>query len=205
MIAMATVLSMVKIFTMPQGGSVTLASMVPLILVSYRHGLKWGAGTAFAHKPAADGARLLRPAGANCRGVCRGHPPRLRTGVTVLGRPRFLAAVQEQDRPVSPWARPRSASSGFYAASLSGILIWAASPRRHTRVAVFADLQRQLYAAGDRHHRRRHDDPRAGARPDRRRHPEAGGITKPAVDMFIMREGLCKSPSFCRIDGAVMI
>jgi thiamine transporter len=49
MIAMATVLSFVKIINLPQGGSVTLASMAPLVLVSYRHGLKWGIGTAFAH------------------------------------------------------------------------------------------------------------------------------------------------------------
>lgn len=49
MIAMSFVLSMLKIFALPQGGSVTLASMAPLVLVSYRHGLKWGIGTAFAH------------------------------------------------------------------------------------------------------------------------------------------------------------
>ena len=49
MIAMSVVLSMLKIFTLPQGGAVTLASMAPLVLVSYRHGLKWGIGTAFTH------------------------------------------------------------------------------------------------------------------------------------------------------------
>ncbi len=49
MIAMSTVLSMFKVFAMPQGGEVTCASMVPLVLVSYRHGLKWGVSTAFAH------------------------------------------------------------------------------------------------------------------------------------------------------------
>jgi len=27
---------------MPQGGSVTLASLVPLLVISYRHGVKWG-------------------------------------------------------------------------------------------------------------------------------------------------------------------
>ena len=27
---------------MPQGGSVTLASLVPLLIISYRHGVKWG-------------------------------------------------------------------------------------------------------------------------------------------------------------------
>ena len=49
MIAMSTALSMIPIFQLPQGGSVTCASMVPLVLVSYRHGLKWGIGTAFTH------------------------------------------------------------------------------------------------------------------------------------------------------------
>lgn len=48
MIAMSTVLSMIKIFQMPQGGAITCASMVPLVLVSYRHGTKWGVTTAFA-------------------------------------------------------------------------------------------------------------------------------------------------------------
>jgi len=49
MIALATVLSFVKLFRMPQGGSVTAASMVPLVLISYRHGVKWGLATGFVH------------------------------------------------------------------------------------------------------------------------------------------------------------
>lgn len=49
MIALSTVLSMIKVFDLPQGGSITLASMAPLVLVSYRHGVKWGLGTAFVH------------------------------------------------------------------------------------------------------------------------------------------------------------
>jgi thiamine transporter len=49
MIAMSTALSYLKIFELPQGGAVTCASMVPLVLVSYRHGLKWGILTAFTH------------------------------------------------------------------------------------------------------------------------------------------------------------
>lgn len=47
MIALATILSEVKIFSMPYGGDVTLCSMLPIILMSYRHGLKWGTFTAF--------------------------------------------------------------------------------------------------------------------------------------------------------------
>jgi thiamine transporter len=40
MIALATVLSIIVIYTMPQGGSITPASMVPLILFAF----KWGVG-----------------------------------------------------------------------------------------------------------------------------------------------------------------
>ena len=42
MIALATVLSFIKIIDMPYGGSVTIASMLPIALISYRHGMKWG-------------------------------------------------------------------------------------------------------------------------------------------------------------------
>ena len=42
MIALATVLSMVKIFKMPLGGSVTLLSMLPIILISVMYGIGWG-------------------------------------------------------------------------------------------------------------------------------------------------------------------
>ena len=47
MIALSMVLSMVKIFELPQGGSITAASMVPLLIISFRYGPKWGTFTAF--------------------------------------------------------------------------------------------------------------------------------------------------------------
>ena len=46
MIALATVLSIAKIVEMPYGGSVTLASMLPILLVSYRRGVRFGLGAA---------------------------------------------------------------------------------------------------------------------------------------------------------------
>ena len=49
MIAIGTVLSNIKIFTMPNGGSVTLLSMLPFVLVSFRHGVKWGLFTGFVN------------------------------------------------------------------------------------------------------------------------------------------------------------
>lgn len=42
MIAVAVVLSILKILDLPYGGSVTVASMLPVIIISYRHGIKWG-------------------------------------------------------------------------------------------------------------------------------------------------------------------
>jgi len=48
MIAMSTVLSMFKIWEMPAGGAVTCASMVPMVILSFRHGPKWGLTAAFA-------------------------------------------------------------------------------------------------------------------------------------------------------------
>lgn len=42
MIALATVLSMIKFANLPFGGSVTLCSMLPLVLIAYRYKWKWG-------------------------------------------------------------------------------------------------------------------------------------------------------------------
>ena len=46
MIALATVLSLFKLVDYPAGGSVTLASMLPIAAIAYRHGLKWGISAA---------------------------------------------------------------------------------------------------------------------------------------------------------------
>lgn len=49
MIAFATVLSIVKIVDMPYGGSVTACSMLPLLIIAYRYGTKWGLLTSFTY------------------------------------------------------------------------------------------------------------------------------------------------------------
>lgn len=41
-IGLGTVLSMIKVFALPFGGSVTLFSMVPLLILSYMYGVRWG-------------------------------------------------------------------------------------------------------------------------------------------------------------------
>lgn len=49
MIALATILSLVKVIDMPYGGSVTFASMLPLIIIAYRYGFSWGALTGIVY------------------------------------------------------------------------------------------------------------------------------------------------------------
>ncbi len=48
MIALATILSYIKLFSLPYGGAITL-EMIPLVLMAYRNGTKWGVFTAFVH------------------------------------------------------------------------------------------------------------------------------------------------------------
>lgn len=49
MVALSTLLGYIPLFEMPMGGAITLCSMAPLAVASYRHGIKWGLGTAGVH------------------------------------------------------------------------------------------------------------------------------------------------------------
>ena len=42
LIALAYVLSIITLFRLPQGGSVTPLSMLPILVIGVRHGIKWG-------------------------------------------------------------------------------------------------------------------------------------------------------------------
>ena len=47
MIALATILAEIAVFKLPFGGSVTLFSQLPIVILSYRYGVKWGLVTGF--------------------------------------------------------------------------------------------------------------------------------------------------------------
>ena len=49
MVALATVMSMLPLVEMPYGGSITVASALPILVVSYRHGWRFGALTGFLY------------------------------------------------------------------------------------------------------------------------------------------------------------
>lgn len=48
-VALASALSLIKIYELPLGGSVTLLSMLPIVVISISLGLKWGVGSAFVY------------------------------------------------------------------------------------------------------------------------------------------------------------
>lgn len=47
LIAIATVLSIFKPFELPFGGGITIVSMLPIVLIAYKYGTKWGLFSAF--------------------------------------------------------------------------------------------------------------------------------------------------------------
>ncbi len=49
LIALGTILSMLKLFELPFGGTVTLCSMVPVVLIGYIFGTRWGLISAFVY------------------------------------------------------------------------------------------------------------------------------------------------------------
>ena len=49
LIALASILSMFAVFKLPNGGSVTIGSMIPIILISIKHPFSWSLTTAFAY------------------------------------------------------------------------------------------------------------------------------------------------------------
>lgn len=49
MIALATVLSLFPLMDLPYGGSITIASMLPIMIIGYRHGLLWGCSSGLVY------------------------------------------------------------------------------------------------------------------------------------------------------------
>ena len=69
MLALAFALSSAKLFEMPLGGSVTVASMLPIMLISFKYGSKWGLSTAFLYSIT---QALQALAGGNVFPYCEG-------------------------------------------------------------------------------------------------------------------------------------
>lgn len=59
MVALATVLSFIRVFKLPWGGSITLLSMLPIVLFSIRRGVKMGLVVSFVYALVQFGQGIL--------------------------------------------------------------------------------------------------------------------------------------------------
>lgn len=59
MVALATVLSFIRVFKLPWGGSITLLSMLPIVLFSIRRGVKMGVVVSFVYALVQFGQGIL--------------------------------------------------------------------------------------------------------------------------------------------------
>ena len=152
MIAIGTVLSNIKFFTMPNGGSITLLSMLPFVLVSFRHGAKWGLFTGFVN---------------SCLQMIMGfYPPPASTFLYFLGEVlldyvlAFMAlglaelfARPFKNRTVGVAVGTFAAGFLRFMCSLFVRCAGVGQPERWSgRMDLQPDLQRQLYAARDPAH-----------------------------------------------------
>lgn len=69
LMALSIVLSMIKVWEMPQGGAVTAAGMVPVAMIALRHGTKWGLGAGFAYSLVQMLIGFVPPPRQNCRRI----------------------------------------------------------------------------------------------------------------------------------------
>ena len=129
MIALATVLSLIKVLQMPLGGSITAVSMLPIILISFRHGPRWGLLTEFVHsllQMLIEG--LYAPPAGTAAAFALEVLLDYVIAFTLLG----IAGVCGRD------GKPRQVIAGcllatglrFLCSFLSGFIVWPPSPRK---------------------------------------------------------------------------
>lgn len=138
MIAMSTVLSMLKIFELPTGGAITCASMVPLVLISYRHGLKWGITTAFAHSLLQMLIKFNAPPANTFGAFLAVIALDYVLAFTVLGAASFFGKPFK-NRAVSVAVGSAAVTFlRFICSFLSGILIWSSYAPEGTPVWIYS-------------------------------------------------------------------
>lgn len=138
MIAMSTALSYVKVFEMPQGGSVTCASMAPLVLVSYRHGLKWGILTAFAHSLLQMLIGFVAPPAKTVGAFLAVVVLDYVAAYTVLGAAAFFGKPVKNRAGSVAVGAAAVAFLRFVCSFLSGILVWGAYAPEGTPVWLYS-------------------------------------------------------------------
>lgn len=128
MVALSFVLSLLKLWEMPFGGSITLLSMLPVCVASLRHGTKWGLGTAFVYSVTQAFVSGAAGWGLSPAVLIICYLLDYIIAFTVLG---FCGATKNKDLNTKITAIAAVCILRFISHYLSGITIWRASGLEH--------------------------------------------------------------------------
>ena len=120
LIAVGFVLSYITLFKMPQGGSVTPLSMLPLLMIGLRHGSKWGLAGGFVYA----GLQMIQDFWPPPTGTVPGYIAVVGldyiAAFTVLG----LSGLFKGRKYGLIYAAPLCLSLRFICHFISGIVVW---------------------------------------------------------------------------------
>ena len=125
LVAMSVVLNFIKFAPWPNGGSITLGAMVPLVYLSLRHGCKWGVFSAFVYsvlQMLLDG--VISPAGQSFGQYILVVLLDYVLAYTVLGLAGFFARFSSKENTGAVVGALAVTGLRYVCHILSGILIW---------------------------------------------------------------------------------
>jgi len=120
LVALAFILSYFTLFKLPQGGSVTPFSMLPVMMIGLRHGLKWGLGGGFIYACLQMLQQFWPPPTGTVEGYIAVVMLDYILAFTVLG----LAGLFKGKRYGLLFAAPICLTLRFLSHFISGIIVW---------------------------------------------------------------------------------
>jgi len=120
LVALGFVLSYFTLFRMPQGGSVTPFSMLPIMMIGLRHGLKWGLGGGFVYACLQMLQQFWPPPTGTVEGYIAVVMLDYILAFTVLG----LSGIFRGKQYGLIYAAPICITLRFLSHFISGIIVW---------------------------------------------------------------------------------
>ena len=150
MIALGTVLANIKIFEMPNGGSITLLSMLPFYPdFPSATAWKWGLFTGFVNSLLQMLLGFYAPPAPGILPLVGMILLDYVLAFTLLGLACVIAKPFQNRLVGVAVGTAVVCFIRFMCSFLSGVLIWGQPERQSARLDVQPDLQRRLHAAGD--------------------------------------------------------
>ena len=120
LVALAFILSYFTLFKLPQGGSVTPFSMLPVMMIGLRHGLKWGLGGGFVFAC----LQMLQQFWPPPTGTVEGYIAVVMLDYIIAFTALGLAGLFKGRQYGLLYAAPICLSLRFLSHFLSGIIVW---------------------------------------------------------------------------------